>query len=264
MKKLTIVLLLLLSFSFDQLKAEACIPQKPNPPRLVNDFANILDPVSKNNLERILVRFNDTTSTQIAIVTVSDLCGYDRASFTYEIGESWGVGNAKFGNGIVVMVKPKLPHSKGEVFIATGYGLEGVLPDATAKRIVNNEMIPLFKKGDYTGGITSAVKVIMEIVGGEYSAKNYNDRSKKDVPLLPILFVLFFIFIMIVTTISRAKRYGTKNNLGLWTALWLMSSANNKHTGRYHDFRSGGGGFGGGFGGFGGGSFGGGGAGGSW
>ena len=266
---------LLLLFFFATLTAFAaddCIPKSPNPPRLINDFANLITPATEKQLEQVLITFNDTTSTQIAVVTVNDLCGYDAASFAYEIGESWGVGNANFNNGVVLLVKPKRGQSKGYAFIATGYGIEGVLPDATAKRIVENEMIPAFKQNNYEKGILQGLVTIMEITGGEYSANHYNKSKAKPFPVIPFLFILFFIAIMLMSTVSRARRYAHRNNLGLWTALWLMGSSSSRHRGHYNHFTSGGGGFGGfgggsgggGFGGFGGGSFGGGGAGGSW
>lgn len=244
---------------------EDCIPKKPAQERLVNDFADILTPAQEQALEQKLVGFNDTTSTQLAVVTVTSLCGYDRAMFTYHIGESWGVGDARFNNGIVLMVKPKIGNESGQTFIATGYGLEGVLPDAIAKRIIENEMIPNFKKNDMYGGINSAVDVIISITGGEYSAEAYKESTSAGVPFIPILFVLFIAFIMFFSNYRRVKKYGRDNNLGFWAALALMSAANGRHRGSFGNFSSGGGGFGGGgFGGFGGGSFGGGGAGGSW
>ena len=248
--------------------ADDCIPNAPNPPRLVNDFAQLLSPQTRSFLESTLVGFNDTTSTQIAIVTVEDLCNYEPGPFAFELGEKWGVGNADFDNGIVVLVKPKRGNSRGQAFIATGYGLEGVLPDAIAKRIIEREMIPSFKQNDYDQGIMNAAMVIMEITGGEYSAENYNGGKRKKGSILPFFFILFFMFIMFIGIFGRARRYAKNNNLGLWAALWLMGSMNGRHRGHYNNFRSGGGGFGGfgggGFGGFGGGSFGGGGAGGSW
>ena len=260
---------LVLIFSYNAI-AQDCIPSKPNPPRLVNDFADILSSAQEQGLEQFLVEFNDTTSTQIAIVTVKDLCGNDAAAFTFDLGEKWGVGNAKFNNGIVLMVKPKYEDSKGHVYIATGYGLEGVLPDAIGKRIVENELIPRFKQNDYFGGISAGTKVIVDIVGGEYSAENYNSNrgKKKDFPLFPLIFIGFFILMMFAGTFKRARNYSNQNDVSLLAALMLMGSMSRRHGGHYNNFRSGGGGFGGGsgggFGGFGGGSFGGGGAGGSW
>ena len=271
MKKqiLTLIILVLPLLGFGQ---EDCIPGRPAKQRLINDFASVFNPQEANQLERRLVNFNDTTSTQIAIVTVADLCDYEPSDFAYEIGEQWGVGNKKFNNGVVILLKPKTADSKGQAFIAVGYGLEGALPDVIAKRIVENEMIPQFKKNDYFGGIEAAAQVIMDITGGEYSADNYNKKRKggDSIPIVPFIFILFFILIMIAGTIGRARRYAHRNDMSLLAALFLMGSMNRRHKGYFDDFSSGGGGFGGfgggggGFGGFGGGSFGGGGAGGSW
>lgn len=271
MKKLFSIFFILLALgSFTQ---DNCFPEKPSKARLVNDFAQVFSAREVQYLETKLVGFNDTTSTQIAVVTVNSLCGYDKAQFAYEIGDKWGIGNAKFNNGIVLLFQPKTSESEGQVFIATGYGLEGVLPDAIGRRIVENEMIPRFKQNDIFGGIDAGVQTIIEITGGEYSAENYNKngRSRGEFPIAAFFFIAFFVFIMFAGTLRRAKTYGARNNMGIWAALMLMGSMNNSHRGRYNDFSSGRGGFGGfgsggsgGFGGFGGGGFGGGGAGGSW
>ena len=79
------------------------------------------------------------------------------------MGEKWGIGSEKFDNGILVLLKPKTSDSKGEVFIAVGYGLEGVVPDATAKRIVENEMIPMFRENNMYGGIEKATDVLIDL-----------------------------------------------------------------------------------------------------
>ena len=113
----------------------AQIPQRPSPPCLVNDLANVFSEEQRQELEQELVAFNDSTSNQIVIVTVNDLAGYDKMTFAQQIGETWGVGQKKQDNGIVILLKPK-NETKGEVFIAAGYGLEGALPDAICKRIV--------------------------------------------------------------------------------------------------------------------------------
>lgn len=261
--------LLLFVFSFSTNAQEDCFPKKPAQERLVNDFADVLSRQEENQLERYLLGFEDTTSIQVTIVTVKSLCGDDAAHFAFTIGEEWGVGNKEFNNGLVLLVKPKYGSDRGKAFIATGYGMEGVLPDAIAKRIVEQEMIPSFKQEDYFGGIAKAAQVVVEITGGEYSADVYANRKGK-FPVEALFFLLFFIALMFIGTIRRARSYAGANNLSLWTALWLMGSMNSSHRGHYSNFSSGRGGFGGfgggggGFGGFGGGSFGGGGAGGSW
>ncbi len=251
----------------------SCFPKAPNPPRLVNDFAKVLSPQTTQGLEQHLVNFNDTTSTQITIVTLTDLCGYEASQFAFAIGENWGVGSKEFNNGIVLLVKPKIGNEFGEVFIATGYGLEAVLPDAIAKRIVEREMIPNFRNEDYESGIVAAVQVLMEITGGEYSAQDYNNKHTESIPLYPLLILFFIVFLMFAKTFKRARKYAKTNNISFWLALMLLGSMQSRHRGHYDSFSSGsnrfgggGGGFGrgGGFGGFGGGSFGGGGAGGRW
>src|SRR5690554_601537 len=162
---ITLGILILSVFSLSAKTSDSCLPQKSNPPRLVNDFANVISSETERALEQQLVKFDDTTTIQIAIVTVNSLCGYDVADFAFNLGQNWGVGNAGFHNGLVIIVLPKTDKKKGEAFIATGYGLEAVLPDAISYRIVNNEMIPHFKDNDYDSGVISAAKIIMEITG---------------------------------------------------------------------------------------------------
>lgn len=242
------------------------IPKRPNPPRLVNDFAGILTPNEINTLEYKLRYFNDSTSNQIVVVTVKSLDGLQPYEFATRLGEQWGVGQKKFDNGVVVLIKPKQGNSRGRAFIATGYGLEGALPDATCKRIVDNEMIPSFRKGNYYEGINKAVTVVMKIASGEISAKGYNKAHPKSVPYAGIVPIFVFILIWILIKISNAHSYSVGNRgTSIWTALFLGSMlGGGMHRGNWNDFSGGGGGFGGGFGGFGGGGFGGGGAGGSW
>ncbi len=263
-----LLFILFLGFTHLLVAKNECIPE-PRRGKLVNDYADVLDQREESSLEQQLRDFNDTTSTQIAVVTLSDLCGYDIAQLAIEIGEEWGVGNAKFDNGVVILVKPKIGNSKGQAFIASGYGLEGVLPDLTLNHIVDLEMIPFFKKEDYYGGFKAATNRIIEIAGGEYSAEDYNKKAKGKTKAFPVFFIIAILFFIFASTVGRARRYAHQNNIGLWTALWLMGSSSRRHGGYYNNFSSGSGSFGGfgggsGFGGFGGGSFGGGGAGGSW
>ena len=118
--------------------ASSAIPARPNPPRLVNDLVGIFTPMQTASLETMLVNFDDSTSNQIAVVTVNDLGGYEVADFAREIGVGWGVGSSDFNNGIVVLVKPKTEGSGGEVTIQVGYGLEGAIPDAECWAIIRD------------------------------------------------------------------------------------------------------------------------------
>src|SRR5210317_507756 len=101
------------------------LPKRPVPPRLVVDFAGILPSAERSTLENKLVRFNDTTSNQILVLVTNDLWGYDISELAERIGDEWGVGQQEFDNGVVVVLKPKTSSSRGDVAIATGYGLDG-------------------------------------------------------------------------------------------------------------------------------------------
>ncbi len=98
-------------------------------------------------LEQKLVAFNDSTSTQIAIVIVPTLGGYDKADYAQTLAEKWGIGQKRTNNGVLILIKPKTPGSKGEVQIATGYGLEGAIPDITCAEIIDREILPAFRNG---------------------------------------------------------------------------------------------------------------------
>src|SRR5690554_798083 len=247
-------------------RVDDCYPPKPN--KLVVDAGNILTNQEERLLEQKLQTLNRETSNQVVIVTLDKLCAGDAAMTAYEIGERWKVGQKEFDNGAVILVKASGGPGDRHTFIATGYGLEGAIPDATAKLIVDREMIPHFKGKNYYAGLDKAVTVISELAKGEYDFKNYNDKDPGGgaVALLPILFFIGVWFFLIY---RRTRIYAQNNQLGFWAALALMSAASSRsHGGGFGGFsgRSGGfgGGGGGGFGGFGGGSFGGGGAGGSW
>ena len=246
------------------------IPNRPSPPRLVNDFTNTLTASQVNSLEYKLRNYNDTTSTQIAVVFVNDLQGTTAADFAYQIGEKWGVGT-KENNGIVILVKPK-NETKGEVFISVGYGLEQYVPDALAKRIIEYQMIPAFKYNDYYGGVNNAIDSIIKLASGGFSS---DKSTEEDSEAAALIFIILGMAAMILY-IKLANKVGTtissrKDDSSFWrTLFWLSVLNNNSNRHRHHhnhwnNFSGGSGGFGGGgFSGFGGGSFGGGGAGGSW
>ena len=82
-------------------------------------------------------------------------------------------------NGVLILVKPKTPDSNGQVFIAQGYGLEGAIPDITCGQIVDNEILPAFRNGDYYGGLSNATNTLMSLARGEFSAAEYGQKSKK-------------------------------------------------------------------------------------
>ena len=264
LKKLSFILILFISLSsFAQ-----DIPERPNPPRLVNDLANVLSSQEEQRMEMELEQFSRETSNQVAIVTVPSLNGYDVSDFAFRIGQDWGIGQKDKDNGVVVLFKPKTGNERGQVFIAVGYGLEGVIPDAIANRdIVESEMVPRFKNGDVAGGLYAGTKVIMSLAKGEFSAQQYHEKAsggKGGLPVIIFLFIIFFVIIPIFR--GRSKYYTGGSSLPFWLLMGGMMGSGRSHGGSFGNFSGGGGSFGGGggFGGFGGGGFGGGGAGGSW
>ncbi len=246
----------------------AQVPAKPSTAYAVNDFAGIFSGRQCQRMNQRLVDFADTTSNQIVVVTVKDLGGMEPSMFAYEIGEKWGVGSEKFDNGVVILVKPKRGNESGKVYIAVGYGLEPVIPDAIAKRIIEYEMIPHFQEGDYYGGVMAAIDVILPLAAGEFTYQEYEEEGAIEaVVLFGLIIVIFSVLV-----ISAARRGGGTNIGGggstastIADAIFWSSILGGGGSGRRGGGFGGGGGFSGGFGGgFGGGSFGGGGAGGSW
>lgn len=233
----------------------------------VYDYANILSPGYEQQLNAELVAFKDTTSNVIVVVTHPDFFNEDAWKFATDLGHAWGVAGAEKDNGIVLVVKPKVGNQRGLTHIAVGYGLEGAIPDAISKRIVEGEMIPRFKANDYQGGIYNAVGVLKGLAAGEISEYAGGQQSAEN-PLYALFAVLFMFALFFGLMAMKARNYAKLNNLGFWAAWALLAQSSRTHSGSYRNF-SGGSGFGGrsgggGFGGFGGGGFGGGGAGGSW
>ena len=246
------------------LPAVAQVPERPNPPRLVNDFAGILGDCQwlEDSLERIAME----TSNQICVVTMNDFGGYHKAEMAYTIGERWGVGKKDKDNGVVILIKPKTEESQGEAFIAPGFGLEGAITDVSSNRIVEKEMIPHFKDNDYLSGVWAGVQVVRDLATGEYNEKDYAQEDDSEALFGLIMFILIFALFMYMAHKSNQGNNGNRNNgdTGTWGGPIIFTSGND--WGRGGSSWSGGGSFGGGggWGGFGGGSFGGGGGGGSW
>lgn len=243
-------------------------PQRPVPPKLVNDYTGFLGISEAEQLEQKLVDFDRETTTQIAVVILDDLKGYAISDYAVKLGRDWGIGQQGSNNGILILIKPKTPTASGEVFIAPGYGLEGAVPDAIAKRIVENEILPSFKAGNYYEGVDKAVNTLISLTRGEFTADEYHQRTNKPDPgtIVYLIFIATIIVFSIIGRARRARQYSVGHNMPFWLAMMMMSGSRGSHGGSFGKFSSGSGSFGGGggFGGFGGGSFGGGGAGGRW
>ena len=264
MKKILFIACLLFSIGAAA-QVENAVPQRPSPPRLYNDFTNgrnFLTTEQASYLEGKLVAYNDSTSSQIAIVIVEDLKGYEANEYATALGRKWGVGGQQFNNGVVVLISTGGSDGNRDAYIATGYGLEGAIPDVTAKHILENELIPEFREGNYYSGLNKTVDAIIKAATGEYKApQGYGKRRGLSPGKIFLLVIIIWIILGIVGR-GGGKGGGYASRRG-YRGFWgptLGGGLGGFGGGGW----SGGGGGGGGFGGFGGGSFGGGGAGGKW
>ena len=272
MKKLALVISLLFSIcAFAQIDSVA--PRRPNPPRLVNDFADALTPDQAEALERKLVAYDDSTSNQIAIVllrTITDSKGveYPIEDVGLKILRDWGVGNKKNNNGIVILAAMQ----EHKIRIEVGYGLEGAIPDMIAKSIIENDLRPNFKDQNYYRGLDNAINSIIKAAAGEYTApEGYSDRGAQRGPGIGKIIFGIIIFIIIMSMFG-GRGGGGGGYMSRRGSGWLGPFILGNMLGRSGGFGGGGwsgggggfGGGGGGFGGFGGGGGGGGGASGGW
>ena len=244
-----------------------CLPASGTPGTFVYDYADILSPEDEAEFNQTVRALNDTTPNSIVVVTHPDFCGEEPFEFAVGVGEKWGVGDAEFDNGIVLALSPKTAGRKGQVFIAVGYGLEGAIPDVTANRIIDMEMIPEFKVGGpdaYARGIRNALAVLGPLASGEIQEYEPGAPLGAAGMIVALLFFGFIFLVPVIIALGAVRKYGRNNDLGSLVALMLLANHSaSRSRGSFGNFSSGGGGFGG-SGGFGGGSFGGGGAGGSW
>ncbi len=252
------LLFLLIAFSLNAKD----IPTKPS--TAVADYINLLSNSQKRTLEQRLKVFNDTSSMAIVLVIDDSTEGEDIFDYSYRMAEKWGVGAKGKDNGVLIYIA----FNDKKIYIQTGSGLEGVLPDAILKRIIRNIIRPNFRKGNYYGGINGAINTIMGLVSGEFTADKFGKSNDDSILGYVLLFFFLGFFIFVAYSIYKCSKDDDCKNRG----------------GGYHDggrYNSGGGwiigggsGFGGGssfgggggssFGGFGGGGFSGGGAGGGW
>ena len=232
------------------------VPPVPNPPKLVNDFAGILSSGEVQALEQKLVAYDDSTSTQIAVVIEETLDGDDVFDYSQRLATAWGIGREGKNNGILIYIAI----ADRKLWIQTGYGTEGFLPDAMAKRIIELIIAPNFRSQNYYQGLDQATSAIIQLGNGEYVNDDTQGSGNLPIPVILIFLVLFIVIMIIIS--KGGGGGGGYNKSGRYDSGgpgWIIFGPGGGGGGS-----SGWGGGGGGFGGFGGGDFGGGGAGGSW
>lgn len=254
------VLLLTTSISHAQFD----IPKKPtgSGQTSVYDYAALLTPDQKNNLERKLINYADSTSTQIVIAIIPSLKGEHEGLLAPKWAHEWGIGQKNEDNGVFIL----LSEGDRKIYIAPGYGLEHILTAGINGEIIRNYIIPEFKKGDYYAGLQVGTDKLIELFSGEYEAQKTNKNSEGFSALFIIIAVI--VALVIFSKIkgggggsSGNRRYREPDLMDI-----IILSRMGRGGGSFGGgFGSGGGFGGGGFGGgFGGGGFSGGGAGGSW
>jgi len=263
-QSLFFLLALLISFaSFAQLN----IPKKPSEQTSVYDGANVLETSQEKQLEQKLVRYSDSTSTQIVVATINSLNGEHIGTYATEWAHKWGIGQKGKDNGLLVL----LAKDDRQIFISTGYGLEEYMTDANTRVIVDQVILPEFRKNNYYAGLDNGTTAIFEVLAGTFKGAAKKQQSQ-GFPVQGIFFIFMFI-VIVISMIKKNKGGGGKNGGRrsgtdtLFDALILSSLGRGMFGGGSSGGGfSGGGSFGGGGfgGGFGGGGFGGGGAGGSW
>lgn len=247
------------------------VPPKPNPPTRVNDFAHVMTADQINALEQKLVAYNDSTTSDIVIVTVPDIGNSTIEDYALKILRTWGVGDKKNNNGIVILADIK----DHQVTIQVGYGLEGAIPDVTAKAIIDNEITPDFREGDYYRGFDQAADALIKAAAGEYKAPEGYGRGRHRDRSVGNGLGVFIIFLIIIFVIFIRRGGGGGGGGYFGGGGWLpflfgtmvgrgLGGGGGGWGGGGGGWGGGGGGWGGGGGDFGGGSGGGGGASGSW
>lgn len=253
----------------------------------VTDVGAILSTEQEEQLERTLSDYQRESSNEIAVVILQSLQGEPIADAAVAIGRKWGVGTGENDNGILMLIS----YEDRSIFLATGYGLEGAVPDLVAKGIIETDIAPSFREGDYAGGIQAGVLALQKHIAGEYKADRYATDTGEGGFFPWLLFFVFLIFNFFASSFARTKSWWLGGVVGgvlgvIYTALigWWFSipilvvcglvfdyilskgGPGGGRPGRFGGWGGfgGGGGSGGGFRGFSGGSFGGGGAGGRW
>lgn len=248
----------------------------------VVDAADIISDADEAALTARLEALETQSQRQFVIATIPDLQGYDIADYGYQLGRAWGIGDAERNDGIVLLVAPNDRKTRIEV----GYGLEGIMTDALSSIIINQQMLPQFREGNYPGGINAAADSIIQqltlpedearAIASQSAAKvQTGGRKTASIDFPTIIFLGFFLLFVIIPMLRSGGRRGRKyRRNGTLTGssagdiiLWEVGSAVLR--GALNGDRDGGGWGGGGFGGGGGfsgggGSFGGGGASGGW
>ena len=260
--KLLLYLTTLLFLYSGVVSAQFTIPEIPKLQTSVYDYANVLSADEKAQLEEKLIRYSDSTSTQIVVATILNLNGESIDVVSTNWAQKWGIGDAGKDNGVLILVSKE----DRKVSIRSGYGLEDRLTAGIGGEIIRNIIVPEFKAGSYYKGLDKGADALFDVFKGKYKGERKKNKKDGKFPFFPILVII----VVIVIIIANNKKNGGGNSgnrgggMDLADIILLSSLGRGFGGGGGGGFgggSSGGGGFGGGFGG---GGFSGGGSSGSW
>jgi len=242
--------------------AQFTIPKKPSFQTSVYDYAKVLSATEKSQLEEKLVRYSDSTSTQIVVITIESLKGEDIGILTPKWGQTWGIGGTeKNDNGVIIL----LAKAERKIWISAGYGLEDRLSAGIGGEITRNIIIPAFKAGSYYNGLDKGTDAIFDVFKGKYKGERKKAKKESNFPILPLIIIVAIILFIISKSKNNGGNSGSSGGGGMGLAEIILLSSLGRSGGGFGGGGFGGGSGGGGFGGgFGGGGFSGGGSGGSW
>jgi uncharacterized protein len=175
----------------------------PPPAAYFNDYAGVVSAADAQRLDAKLRAFAAETSTQVVVTVFESLPSPSLEDFTVRAAQSWRVGRKDWDNGAVLFVFV----DDRKMRIETGYGLEGALPDQLAARILDNEVRPRFRAGDWAGGLEAGIDGIIAATRGEYKAP---PKKRQGVPFVPILILVLFVilFLWLASQGSRGAYVG--------------------------------------------------------
>lgn len=243
------ILLVFALFNFLPAFAQFTIPEKPSFQTSVYDYAKVLSADEKAQLEEKLIRYSDSTTTQIVVITIESLKGEDVSQLATKWGQTWGIGGtAKDDNGVVILVAK----AERKIAINPGYGLEDRLTAGIGGEIIRNTIIPEFKAGSYYNGLDKGADALFDVFKGKYKGERKQTKGK-NFPILPIIIIVFIVLFLLSKNKNNGGNSGNSGGGGpsLLDVIILSSLGRNSGGGGFGG--SSGGGFGGGGGGFGGG-----------
>ena len=239
-------------FVCNSIFAQFIIPEKPSFQTSVYDYANILSASEKTQLEEKLIRYSDSTTTQIVVITIESLKGEDVSQLATKWGQTWGIGGTKQDdNGVIIL----LAKNEKKIAINPGYGVEDRLTAGIGGTIIRNIIIPEFKAGSFYNGLDKGTDAIIDVFKGKFKGERKQASKGKNFPILPFIVIVVIVLILMFRNKGGGGNSGNNNGGGPSLMDVILLSSLGRSSGGFGGFGGGssGGGFGGGGGGFGGG-----------